>query len=86
MSHIGIFMIIMNWSEIIPYVQIVLSVILIGSILMQQSEASLGSAFGVDGFSQNKNIRRGVEKIVFIFTIIVSLLFIASSIFVLLIK
>ncbi len=76
----------MNWSEIIPYIQIVLSVILVGSILLQQSEASLGSAFGVDGFSQNKHIRRGVEKVIFIFTIAVALLFIALSIFALIIK
>lgn len=76
----------MNWSEIIPYVQIVLSVILIGSILLQQSEASLGSAFGADSFSSKRHTKRGPEKILFIFTIVIALIFVASSIFTLIIK
>ncbi len=76
----------MNWSEIIPYVQIVLSIILIGSILLQQSEASLGSAFGTDSFSATKHTKRGPERVLFIFTIIITLIFIAFSIVTLFVK
>ena len=35
----------------LPYVQIVLSVLLIGAIILQRTGASLGGAFGADNFS-----------------------------------
>ncbi len=71
---------IMSIAGMIPYIQIVLSVLLIGGILLQQSEAGLGSGFGGgDGFSSGHHTKRGAEKTVFIATIIIAVLFAATS-------
>lgn len=71
---------IMSITGTIPYVQIVLSVLLIGGVLLQQSEAGLGSGFGGgDGFSSGHHTKRGVEKIVFISTITISIVFALTS-------
>ena len=63
----------------LPYIQILLSALLIGGVLIQRSEAALGSAFGDDSWSSARHIRRGSEKTIFIGTIIVAILFIASA-------
>ncbi len=57
--------------------QIVISVLLIGAILLQQKGGGLGSAFGGDG--QVYRSRRGIEKILFIVTIILAVLFIGGA-------
>jgi protein translocase SecG subunit len=66
--------------QIVPYIQLGLSVILIALVLLQQSEADLGSAFG-GGESLNapSHTRRGAERVIFISTIVVAVLFAASS-------
>lgn len=70
----------MSITESIPYLQIVLSVLLIGGILLQQSEAGLGGAFGGgDGFSSGHHTKRGAEKTLFIATIVIAILFVATS-------
>ncbi len=70
----------MSVTHIIPYIQIVLSVLLMGGVLIQQSEAGLGGAFGGgDGFSSGNHTKRGVEKVIFITTIIIAILFAATS-------
>ncbi len=70
----------MNIAGIIPYVQIVLSILLMGGILLQQSEAGLGGAFGGgDGFSSGHHTKRGAEKVIFIGTIIIAVLFAVTS-------
>jgi len=77
----------MNITDIISYAQIGLAILLIGCVLLQQSEAGLGSAFGGgDGFSSGHHSKRGAERIIFIATIIIAVLFAASSIGLLLIK
>lgn len=63
----------------LPYIQIVLSLLLIGGILLQRSEAGLGSAFGSDGMSGGRFSRRGFERTLFIGTIIVAILFAVSA-------
>lgn len=66
--------------SIIPYIQIVLSALLIGGVLLQQSEAGLGGAFGGgDGFSSGHHTKRGVEKAVFVTTIVTAILFAVTS-------
>lgn len=71
----------MNFAESIPYIQIILSILLIGGILLQQSEAGLGGAFGGgDGFSSGHHTRRGTEKTIFIATIVIAIIFVATSI------
>ena len=66
-------------SAVLPYVQIILSVVLIGVILLQRSESGLGSGFGSDGFSTGHQERRGLEKTLFYLTIIVACLFVISA-------
>jgi len=55
----------MTLVGILPYIQIVLSVLLIVSILLQQTGASLGGAFGGDNFSAAYHTRRGSELFLF---------------------
>lgn len=72
----------MNITEVLPYVQIILSVLLVLGILLQQSEAGLGGAFGGgDGFSSGYHTKRGAEKFIFIATIVVAILFVGVSFF-----
>ncbi len=63
----------------LPYVQIVLSVALIAAILLQHTGASLGGAFGADNFSSGFHTRRGLERTLFIATIVIGVLFAASA-------
>jgi preprotein translocase subunit SecG len=72
-------------STVMPYVQVVLAVLLMGGILLQQRGAGLGGAFGADS-TFGYNTRRGAEKIIFEATIILSVLFVASTVITLIIK
>ena len=65
--------------QILPYIQIVLSLLLIAGVLLQRSEASLGSAFGGDGSTGGRFMRRGFEKILFNTTLVIAILFILSA-------
>lgn len=69
----------MTLHGILPYIQIVLAVVLIVCILLQQTGASLGGAFGGDNFSAAYHTRRGMEKYLFYTTIIVGVLFALSA-------
>ncbi|MDP2934185.1 MAG: preprotein translocase subunit SecG [bacterium] len=65
-------------EKIIDIIQIVVSVLLIGSILFQQRGAGLSSTFGGEGGVYFK--KRGMEKILFVATIILAGIFILSAI------
>lgn len=67
-------------SQIISYIQIVLSVIMVALILIQHSDESLGSAFGASGSEGQYRTRRGAELYVFRATIVVVVLFVLSAI------
>lgn len=67
-------------ANILPYVQIILSILLIVSILLQQRGASIGGAFGTDNFSSTFYKRRGIEKVLFQATIGIAILFVLSAI------
>ena len=70
----------MSIVGIIPYIQIVLSILLIIGVLLQQSEAGLGGALGGgDGFSSGFHTKRGAEKTIFIATIVIAILFVTTS-------
>lgn len=71
----------MSITESIPYIQIVLSVLLIGGILLQRSEAGLGSGFGGgDSFGAGgMHTKRGSEKTIFIATIVIAVIFALTS-------
>lgn len=69
----------MTLAGILPYVQVVLAVLLIGAVLLQQTGASLGGAFGGDNFSAGYHTRRGLELYLFWATIVIGLLFAAAA-------
>lgn len=66
--------------SVLPYVQIVLSILLIGAIVLQRTGASLGGAFGADNFSSGFHTRRGLEKTLFYATIVLAILFVLSAV------
>ena len=63
----------------LPYVQIILSILLIAVIMLQQRGSSLGGAFGGDNFSATFHKRRGAEQFLFRSAIILSVLFVTST-------
>jgi protein translocase SecG subunit len=65
--------------SVLPYIQIILSILLVAAILLQQRGSSLGGAFGGDNFSSAFNKRRGAEEFLFRFSIGVSILFVFST-------
>jgi len=66
-------------AQYLPFAQIILSLLLIGGILLQRSEAALGAAFGQDMMNSTHYARRGFEKYLFIATIIIAILFAATA-------
>lgn len=65
-------------TQIMPWIQVVLSVILVLAIVMQTSGAGVGGAFGgSDGTIYNT--KRGFEKFLFYLTIVVGILFALSA-------
>ncbi|MCG2694492.1 preprotein translocase subunit SecG [Candidatus Parcubacteria bacterium] len=66
-------------KNILPYIQIILSVLLIISILLQQSGNELGGAFGGGDNFSSKHTRRGIEKTLFNITITLAVLFVISA-------
>lgn len=64
----------------LPWLQIILSVALIGLILLQRSGAELGGAFGGgDGSGGTLYTRRGFEKVLFYITIGCGVAFVAIN-------
>ncbi len=64
---------------ILPYAQIILSILLVAAILLQQRGSSMGGAFGGDNFSATYHTRRGAELFLFRFSVVVAILFVAST-------
>lgn len=67
-------------AQILPYIQIALSILLIGGVLLQRSDAGLGTAFGTDSSTGGHFTRRGLEKLLFNATILIAILFVISTI------
>ncbi len=68
-----------TFSVIIPYVQIALAAITVVLVLLQQSDADLGGAFGgSDLASAPAHTRRGAERVLFYLTIVGGALFALS--------
>lgn len=68
-------------ANILPTVQIIISILLIISVLLQQTGAGLGSGLG--GAADSSNIistRRGFEKTLLKFTIFLAVLFFVTSV------
>lgn len=64
-------------QTIISIVQVVLAVFLMVVVLLQQKGSGLGATFG--GSSNVYSTKRGIEKVLFHTTIIISILFFATS-------
>jgi protein translocase SecG subunit len=63
----------------LPYIQIILSILLVAVILLQQRGSSLGGAFGGDNFSSAFNKRRGAEQFLFQLSIGIAILFVLAT-------
>lgn len=70
----------MDILAILPYVEIVLSLLIILTIVLQQRGASLGGAFGGDNFASTFYKRRGAELFLFRVTIVLAVLLIGTAI------
>jgi len=65
----------------LPTIQVIVSILLIISILLQQSEESLGGAFGgSDSADTVSKTRRGADKFLFQASITLAVIFTAISI------
>ncbi len=70
----------MSIATILPFIQIVISVLLIAGVLLQYSAAGVGGALGgSDSFEAGYHTRRGFEKFLFNATIVLAILFAATS-------
>jgi preprotein translocase subunit SecG len=68
-------------ASALPYIQIVLSVLLVAAVLLQRGDPELGSAFGSSDSSGGSSYftRRGFEKTMFNATIVLAILFVISA-------
>ena len=82
----GILVFVNTISTILPFVQIGLGVLLIASILLQQSGAGVGGAFGGFDVASGFHTKRGFEKFLFIFSIILAILFALTALLSLVLK
>lgn len=64
--------------NILAIIQIVISVLLVVSILLQQRGTGLSATFGGDG--NVYRTKRGLEKLIFWVTIVLAVLFFATAI------
>lgn len=64
---------------ILPYIQVILSILLVAAILLQQRGSSLGGAFGGDNFSAAFHKRRGSELFLFRLSVVLAILFVLSA-------
>ncbi len=73
-------------TKILPYVQIILSVLLVSAILLQQSGAGLGGALGGSNGDAFHHTRRGFERFLFYLSIVCGILFTLSAFLAIIIK
>ena len=64
---------------VLPYAQIILSILLVAAILLQQRGSSLGGAFGGDNHSATFHKRRGAELFLFKLSVTLAIIFVAST-------
>jgi len=73
-------------AKILPYAQIVFSAVLVVAILLQQSDAGVGSALGGGDGGSFHRTRRGFEKFLFYLSITCGILFALSAFLAIIIK
>ena len=70
----------MSIPFIIQTVQVVSAVLLIIAVLLQRGEANVGGAFGGGDVSETGNVkRRGSERVVFIASFVIAVIFVVST-------
>ena len=72
--------------NILPYIEIILSVVLVAAILLQQSGAGVGGALGGDSTGSFHHTKRGFEKFLFYLSLVCAILFALSAFFAILFK
>ena len=73
-------------AKILPYAQIIFSVVLVIAILVQQTSAGLGGALGGSDNASFHHTRRGFEKFLFYLSIVCGILFALSAFLAIIIK
>lgn len=73
-------------AQILPYVQIIVSIVLVLAILLQQSSAGVGGALGGSDGGSFHQTRRGFEKFLFYLSIVCGILFALSTLLAIIIK
>lgn len=73
-------------TQILPYVQIIFSVILVLAIMLQQSSAGIGGALGGNDGGSFHHTRRGFEKFLFYLSLVCGILFALSALFAIITK
>jgi protein translocase SecG subunit len=71
----------MFMDTILSTIQIILSILLIIAVLLQSRSAGIGALGGSDSSDVSFGSRRGFEKVLFIGTIVIAVLFAVVSIF-----
>ena len=66
-------------AKILPWLQVILSVLLVLTILLQRSAAGVGGALGGGDGGGMHHTKRGLEKILFYITIVIAILFALSA-------
>jgi protein translocase SecG subunit len=72
--------------SVLPYIQIALSIILVGVILLQETGSGVGGVLGGGDGGGLYHTRRGFEKFLFITTIVIAVLFSLSALLAILVK
>lgn len=65
--------------KVLPWAQIILSIILVAAIILQQTGAGVGGAMGGNDDSIHYT-RRGAEKVLFYISIVIAIIFALSSV------
>jgi len=73
-------------AKILPYAQIIFSIVLVMAILLQQSSAGLGGALGGSDTGSFHHTRRGFEKFLFYLSIVCGILFALTAFLSIIIK
>ena len=69
-----------NMLVTLPWIQIILSILLVTVILLQKSGSGLGGALGDNDGMVIHTTKRGFEKTLFIASIIIAILFVLSAV------
>ena len=73
-------------TRILPYAQIILSVILATAVMLQQTGAGVGGALGGSEGQSFEHTRRGFEKFLFYLSIVCAILFALSALLAIIVK